>query len=224
MVNATSGSALTGNTLFYDNYNGTQVLLCTLPTTTSGTCPLNVGTGAMAGIHMLTAAYSGDVNNPPGLSAVVTVVVSPAPVTLEASCGNAGFPYGGNYRCEVNVGSVAGGATGSITYTLDSNAPVSLPLSGGFAQFSLPTPNAGPHTLVIDYPQQSIFTASDPSTQEFTVVPALSSVQLTPSNYYPGPGSSLTLYASVTSYTAPPPASGFVLAASAIVDGASLNP
>jgi hypothetical protein len=63
----------------------------------------------------------------------------------------------------VNVGSVAGGATGAITYTLDSNAPVSLPLSGGFAQFSLPTPNAGPHTLVIDYPQQSIFTASDPS-------------------------------------------------------------
>ncbi len=132
------------------------------------------------------------------------------PAYLEASCGNAGFPYGGNYMCDVNVGSVAGGATGSITYRLDSNAPVSLALSGGYAQFSLPTPNAGPHTLVIDYPQQGNFTASGPSTQEFTVVPALSSVKLTPSNYYPGPGSSLTLWASVTSYTAPAPTSGFV--------------
>jgi hypothetical protein len=47
-------------------------------------------------------------------------------------------------------------------------------------QFSLTTPHAGSHTVAIGYAQQGNFTASGPSTQEFTVVLALTNVQLTP--------------------------------------------
>jgi uncharacterized protein (TIGR03118 family) len=166
--------------------------------------PLNAGT------HSLTAVYSGDSNNPAGVSAPVTVTVSPTPTYLQASCGNAGFVYGGNYNCNVNVGSVAGGATGAIIYTFDGGTPVILPLSNGMAQFSLATPNAGSHKVVIGYAQQGNFAASGPNTEGFTVVPATTQVWLSPSNYYPGAGSSLTLTASVSSYSAAAPTGGSV--------------
>ena len=138
------------------------------------------------------------------------VSANPTPTYLSASCGNAGFVYGGSYHCNVNVGSTAGGATGSITYIFDGGTPVVVPLSNGSAQFSLTTPDAGSHTVVISYEQQGSFAASGPATESFTVAPATTQVSLSPSNYYPGAGSSLTLTASVTSYSAAIPTSGTV--------------
>jgi hypothetical protein len=114
---------------------------------------------------------------------------------------------GGNYHCNFNVGSEVGGATGSITYIFNGGTPVTLPLTNSIAQFSLTTPDAGPHTVVIGYAQQGNFAASGPSTQAFTVAPATTQVWLSPSNWYPPAGSSLTLSASVTSYSAAAPPS-----------------
>ncbi len=138
------------------------------------------------------------------------VSANPTPTYLSASCGNAGFVYGGSYHCNVNVGSTAGGATGSITYTFDGGTPVVVALGNGSAQFSLTTPDAGSHTVVIGYEQQGSFAASGPATESFTVAPATTQLSLSPSNYYPGAGSSLTLTASVTSYSAAIPTSGTV--------------
>jgi uncharacterized protein (TIGR03118 family) len=163
-----------------------------------------------AGTHSLTANYSGDSNNPAGTSAPVIVTVSPTPTYLQASCGNAGIAYNGNYNCNVSVGSQVGGAAGVITYIFDGAPPVTLSLSNGSVQFSLTPAHAGSHTVVIAYAQQGNFAASGPNTQNLTVVPATTRVSLSPSNYYPAAGSSLTLTASVTSSTAAPPASGTV--------------
>jgi hypothetical protein len=63
---------------------------------------------------------------------------------------------------------------------------------------------------VIGYAQQGNFAAAPSLTENFTVMQAPTQVGLTPSNYYPGAGSSFTLTASVTSYSAPTPTSGTV--------------
>jgi hypothetical protein len=60
---------------------------------------------------------------------------------------------------------------GVITYTLDTNPAVNVPLSGDLAEFTLTAPSSGPHTVVIAYPQQGNFTASGPATEHFTVTP-----------------------------------------------------
>ena len=78
------------------------------------------------------------------------------------------------------------------------------------AQFSLTTPNAGSHKVVIGYAQQGDFAASGPATENFTVAQATTQIALTPSNYYPAARSSFTLSVSVKSYSAAPPASGTV--------------
>jgi uncharacterized protein (TIGR03118 family) len=190
--------------------DGTTALVATLTLQSNGCANWFINPPLNAGTHSLTADYSGDGNNPAGTSAPVTVTVSPAPSYLGASCGNSAFVYAGNYYCNVSVGSEVGNATGSITYIFDGGAPVTLPLSNGSVQFSLTAPHAGSHTVVIAYAQQGNFAASGPGTQSFTVAPATTQVSLSPSNYYPAVGSSLTLTASITSYSAAPPASGTV--------------
>lgn len=90
--------------------------------------------GLSAGMHAMTAAYSGDANNPPGSSSPTMITVSPVPVTLAASCWNPSFAYGANYQCTVNLSSNAGAPLGSITYTLDAGNAITLALNGGNAQ------------------------------------------------------------------------------------------
>jgi Bacterial Ig-like domain (group 3) len=85
-----------------------------------------------------------------------------------------------------------------------------MSLSQGNAQFTLTMPAVGSHTVVTSYAQQSNFAASAPNTQTFTVTLPPTQTQLTPSGYYFAAGSSLTLSASVTSWSAGPPASGVV--------------
>jgi hypothetical protein len=203
---ATNAPTPTGSVQILDG----KTLLTTQPLEGNGCANWYITPGLNAGIHSLTAVYSGDSKNPSGTSAPVTVTVTPAPAFLSANCGNASFPFGGNYNCKVDVGSNAGTPQGVITYTFDANAPVGVALTNGSAQFSLPTPDAGPHTVVISYAQQGNFMAAGPSTQSFTVTPALTKVQLTPSNYYPAAGSPFTLSASVTTYTDGLPGSGLV--------------
>jgi hypothetical protein len=125
-----------------------------------------------AGSHSITAVYSGDKNNPAGISLPTVVTVSPVPSNLSASCWNSSFPYGGNYQCTVNVSGNAGSALGSITYTLDGGAAVAVPLSNGNAQFTITKPAVGSHTVVIGYAQQTNYAAAAPATETFTVTPA----------------------------------------------------
>ena len=209
-VTQATNTAATGSVKILDGMNLATSVLTTLPLEGNGCANWFITPSPNVGTHSLTAVYSGDSNNPPGTSDAVTVLANPAPAYLSASCGNASFPYGGNYRCDINVGSNAGGALGAITYAFDGGTPVSLALTNGMAQFSLNAPNAGAHTVVIGYASQGNFAAPPSSTQNFTVTQALSQIKLTSSNYFPAAGSSFTLLASVTTYSDGVPGSGAV--------------
>jgi hypothetical protein len=124
---------------------------------------------------------------------------------MGVSCWNASFAYGANYQCTVNLSSNAGSPLGSITYTFDGGSPVTLPLSNGNAQFTITRPNAGAHTVVIAYAQQTNYAAAAPQTESFTVTPAPINISLTPSSYYTTAGTNLTFQAAVTSWSAGPP-------------------
>jgi hypothetical protein len=165
-----------------------------------------------AGTYLAVVSGAGISSLPASVNITQAELNGPATVAtyLSASCGNSSFPYGGNYNCNVNVGSNAGGALGAITYTVDGGVQVNLALVSGRVQFSIISPNAGSHTIVIAFAQQGNFAGSEPSTQNFTVTQALTQIQLKPSNYYPPAGSSFTLAASVTSNSGGPPASGVV--------------
>jgi sugar lactone lactonase YvrE len=164
-----------------------------------------ISPGLSAGSHSITAVYSGDANNPPGISVPTVITVSPVPVKMSVSCWNASFPYGGNYQCTINISSNAGSAQGSITYSLDGGSLVAVPLSNGNAQFTIPTPSAGNHSVTIAYSQQGNYASAAPQTENFTVTPAPVNVSLTPSSWYATSGTSITFQASVASYSAGPP-------------------
>jgi arabinogalactan endo-1,4-beta-galactosidase len=197
---ATSATA-TGTVQIYD---GTR-LLSTLSVQGGGCAYWYISPGLNAGTHELTAIYSGNSNNPSGASAPVIVTVRPVPVNMSASCWNSSFPYGANYQCTVNASSNAGSALGSITYTYDGGSPVSLPLSGGNAQFTITEPAAGSHSVVIGYAQQTNYAAAATQNESFTVTPAPVYVALTPSSWYTKVGSTLTFQAVVTSWSAGAP-------------------
>lgn len=175
--------------------------------------------GLSAGMHAMTAAYSGDANNPPGSSSPTMITVSPVPVTLAASCWNPSFAYGANYQCTVNLSSNAGAPLGSITYTLDAGNAITLALNGGNAQFTISEPIVGSHQVVVAYAQQTNYAAATPQTETFSVAAAPVNVALTPSSWYATVGTSITFTASVSSWSAGPPAGNGVVA---FYDGSTL--
>jgi hypothetical protein len=162
--------------------------------------------GFGAGKHILTAVYSGDGTIPAGTSAPVTLTVNPAPVTLEVYCWNSSFPYGADYYCGAYTSSNAGPAQGVVTYKYDNAAPVTVPLTWGVALFTISKPPVGSHTVVVSYAAQTNYAAAGPQAEKFTVTPAPVNVGFTPSAWYLT-GGSLTLTASVQSWSAGPPKS-----------------
>jgi fibronectin type 3 domain-containing protein len=176
-----------------------------------------ISPGFAAGLHALTAVYSGDSNNSAGTSLPVAVTVNPVAVNLSASCWNASFPYGGSYSCTANLSSNAGSAPGTLNYTIDGNLN-SITLNGGSAQFTISTPSTGAHTVVIRYPAQGNFASAGPVNESFTVTPASTQIQLVPSSYYQAATSPLTLNVTLNSWSAGSPTDGTV----SFYDGSTL--
>jgi len=179
---------------------------------TSVLTTLNLSSGAAyfyvknlpAGVHTLTAVYSGDRYNPAGTSAPVTLNVQPVPVVLAVSCWNTPYAYGANFQCVVNASSNAGAPAGSITYVYDANAPITVPLASGAANVTVTKPPVGNHALSISYAAQTNYAAAGPQLKTFTVTPAPVIVQITPSTWYVT-GGTLKLTASVQSSSAGAP-------------------
>lgn len=205
VVGATSATA-TGTIEIED---GTSVLT-SLSLQGNGCAYWYISPGLAAGTHTLTAVYSGDKNNPGGTSLPVAATVSPVPVNLSPSCWNSSSPYGGTYQCTISLSSNAGAPQGSITYSLDGAPPVTVPISNGNALFTLARPNVGNHIVVIDYAQQTNYAAARSQTETFTVTPAPTQIQLSPSSYYQSASSPLTLTALLTSWSAAAPQNGTV--------------
>ena len=192
---------ITGSVKIYDG----SKLLTTLGLQGNGAAYYYLS-GLAAGAHSLSATYSGDATIPGGSSAPVVFTVQPAPVTLSMACWNANFPYGANYYCGAYASSNAGPPTGTISYTYDGGAPVTVPLTYGVGLFTLNEPIVGSHKVVVSYAAQGNFAAAAPQTELFTVTPAPVQVAFTPSSWYLT-GGNLTLSASVQSWSAGAPKS-----------------
>jgi uncharacterized protein YaiE (UPF0345 family) len=199
----TNGSVPTGSVIILDN--GSPVATLTLKKGSVYYYLANLS----AGQHSLNAEYLGDANNKSGYSAALQLTVSPVPVTLTASCWNTPYPYGANYQCGVYASSNAGAPQGSVTYSYDGGAPVSLALVSGSANIVIPKPPVGTHTLIIRYPAQTNYAAAGPISEGFVVTAAPVNVQLTPSSWYVT-GGNVTLAASIASWSAGPPSTGTV--------------
>jgi len=182
---ANGGSLLTGTISLMDDYNGVTSTLCTLQVSSGGACSPSVGTtvGTGVGVHILTAAYSGDTNHTASSSQMVTITVlqdtttatlagapnpSPAgqPVTFTATLtGNAAAPMGTVTFAEtfpptsvvqpLGTATLVPGAGLSSTATLTTSA---LPL--------------GTDTITASYAATTDFAAATATTTE-TITPSL---------------------------------------------------
>ena len=128
--------------------------------------------GLAAGMHSLSAVYSGDAFNPGGTSAPATLTVKQAPVFLTAACWNNNFPYGADYHCGVYVSSTAGAPKGVITYQYDGGTAITLPLQNGVAQFVIAKPPVGTHHVLIAFAAQTNYAAAKSVNESFTVTKA----------------------------------------------------
>ena len=127
--------------------------------------------GLSAGPHQLSASYSGAPNglNPPGTSGVTPLQVLPGPVQLALSCPGTSLPPGASLPCDVYTAPIQAGIGTAITYSYDNQAPISVPLNNGAADFSIPHPAVGPHTVVVSYAAQGNYAAASPVQKSFTV-------------------------------------------------------
>ncbi|MGB8262055.1 MAG: Ig-like domain repeat protein [Terracidiphilus sp.] len=164
-----------------------------------------IAPGLAAGPYVFTAAYSGDKNNPAGVSAPTTIVANPIPTTISISSGTGSTPYGVNLRRTVTVSSNAGPPQGVITYSLDGGAAVPVSLSNGSAVLTIPGPASGTHQLVIGYAQQTNYAAAASQTVSFTVTPATTTMILSVSAPRVQTGTAVTFAAAVNSTTAGAP-------------------
>jgi hypothetical protein len=198
-VSPTGGHTPTGTVKLYDG----ATLLQSSGLQGNGAAYLYIQ-GLNVGSHSLTASYSGDSNNAAGTSAPVILTVKPVPVQLSTSCWNANFPYGADYHCGIYTSSAAGAPQGVVTYRYDGGAAVTLPLVNGVANFVIPMPQTGTHTVVMGYAAQTNYAAANPSTVHFTVAKAPVILQLTPSTWYVT-GGNVTFSVAIQSWSAGPP-------------------
>ena len=204
-VSSPKGVMPTGKVSIFDGNS----LLTQLPLQGNGAAYWYIEPSLAVGNHNLYATYDGDGNYSAASSSLTTYTVSPAQVQLSASCWNSSFPFGGSYSCTANLSSNAGPASGALAYAVDG-LPNSVSLNNGSAQFSVATPNAGSHVVSLSYSAQGNFSAAGPVNESFTVTPAPTQIQLTPSSYYQSATTPLTLTATLTSWSAGAPTDGTV--------------
>jgi Bacterial Ig-like domain (group 3) len=207
-VNSGTSTKATGTVKLFDGSN----LLTTQKLGSNGCVSWKINPPLGVGTHTLTASYSGDSNNPAGVSAPSVVTVSNAMVWMIPACGPNTVSAGSNYQCVVGVFYNLGFASGAITYSLDGGAPVSVPLNQlGLATFTISKPALGTHHVVLNYAAQGNFSAAGPQTETFNVVLDSVSVKLTASTKSSKSGKPVTFTAAVTSTCGtPPPSTGTV--------------
>ena len=128
--------------------------------------------GLAVGQHPLTAAYSGNGTIPGGTSAPAIFTVKPAPVNLQVYCRAFNLSFGSDITCGAVVTYLGGPVKGSIAYSFDNGAPVTVALDNwGIAVFTIKKPALGAHTVVVSFAAQTNFAAATPVTENFKVTP-----------------------------------------------------
>ncbi|MGB6133074.1 MAG: Ig-like domain repeat protein [Acidobacteriaceae bacterium] len=193
--------AATGSVLLYDG----ATLLKTQTLGSNGCATWVISPALAVGTHSITADYAGDKNNPAGNSAPVVITVNPATVLMAALCGPSSVAYGNSYACAAALVYENGLVKGTLNYSLDGGAPVSVPVTLGVSLFGITKPSVGAHQLVLSFPAQANYAAAGPQTETFTVTVAPVTVTLTPSTKSTTSGKTVTITASVSSASAGAP-------------------
>ena len=159
--------AATGTVTFSD---GTQPL-GSPQTLSGGQATLTIALQT-AGLHMLTANYSGDANFAGGSSSTITESVGKAPSTTTLSASPMSPSFGQSVKLTATVGPAAGSGAvtgGSVTFNDGSAVLGSSPLVSGGASLSTSTLSAGSHTLTATYSGGDNFQGSQSNSVQVTV-------------------------------------------------------
>ena len=113
-----------------------------------------------AGDHTLSASYAAQ-GNFAASSDTGTLHVNALPTSTSISAPT--INYGANGAVTVTVSSSAGAPTGNVSLSVDGSPAITQALSAGSVTFTIPTPNAGNHTLSVTYAAQGNFAASGPT-------------------------------------------------------------
>ena len=177
------GATPTGSIVFSDG----ATVLATVPLT-NGAAAYTTSTLA-AGIHSLTAAYSGDTNDSSSKSAGLSQQIAQQTAIVITSSANPSL-LSDNVTISISVNNGATIApTGSITLT-DNGGTIATPAldPAGHATFLLTSPALGKHVLVASYAgdSQNIPGTSPAFTQTVTLRPAATSLSASSTNLSAG--------------------------------------
>jgi pectin methylesterase-like acyl-CoA thioesterase len=105
-----------------------------------------------AGVHNITLSYSGDANFAASSTATPFVItIGGTQTVLNVTTTNAVYGSPVNATVSVTQNSPTNPLTGAISLTVDSGTPITMPLSGSSASFTLTGLSGGTHNLVAVY-------------------------------------------------------------------------
>ena len=137
-------AAATGNVTFTDSVNG----VLGTGTVTNGAATISVAT-LTAGSHLITATYSGDLNDTAATSAPATVNVALFPTTTTVAAAPATIAFGASTTLSAIVSPAS--VTGSVTFKDGATVLQTVPVLGGAASISVSTLAVGSHSITATY-------------------------------------------------------------------------
>lgn len=155
-VNSSDGGSLSGTITFYDG----SVTLCQIPVSLHASCPASTAAGFAAGIHHLTAVYSGDSTHTGSTSNLITVTVQPDTATAAITASLNSAPLGQSVAFTASLHGNYATPSGMVTF-LDGNIVLgSAPLnSTGLAIYTTAALSSGTHAITAVYAATQNFSA-----------------------------------------------------------------
>lgn len=173
-----------------------------------GSVTLNAGVAQLTlpqllvGKHIITAQYSGD-NSDNSSKANLTETIQGASSTTAISSSLNPSNYGQAVIFTATVTSTAGVPDGTVTFKNGTQGLGTVTLSGGQAQLSVTTIDAGAHTIKAIYNGSSMYSTSQTSLQQ-VVVAAPTTLTLSASPNPASSGQAVTFTATVNCATVVP--------------------
>jgi hypothetical protein len=124
-----------------------------------------------AGVHVITAAYSGDANFMPNSTSVNYVVLQPTTTSLSSSLNPSATGQSVTFTATV-TGTGTGTPTGTVTFKDGATTLSTMPLSGHSAAFTTTSLAVGSHAITAVYSGDATFATSSGSLTQTVNQPA----------------------------------------------------